>query len=125
MTETMPPALLAAPKASRSKRLVFASTLLVGITLAFIYVHFAGGDETAPVQSSEARDVDRVTAKEGGRAPTASWLTALRGDLRKCEAESIFAQPFCREKAKFRHCKNRWGTAQECPQADMNEDRPV
>lgn len=125
MTETMPPIPTKA-KRGGSKRLVFASTLILGAALAFVYVHFAGGGTVAaPLQGATGEVPTTTSAAQGSKGQNTTWLIALRSDLRKCDAESIFAQPFCREKAKFRHCKNRWGTVAECPKASAEGEETL
>jgi ribosomal protein L40E len=107
----------------RSRRYAFAATALMGLTLAVVGVHLFGGGSMllgSPATTAGPSMAGAQTAPDA--SPQKPWLYALRGDLRKCEHESIFAQSFCREKAKFKHCKNRWGSVEECPKGDFVEE---
>lgn len=123
MMVTLVPAELAAVKRSGSKRYAVAATLLLGMSLAVLGVHLFGGGSVLPSsQTAATAGLSLAGATQNSSTPAVKpWLSALRADLRRCEGESIFAQPFCREKAKYKHCSNRWGSVIECPKADLIE----
>jgi hypothetical protein len=58
---------------------------------------------TAPAASTEAESPSENLAK-------------LRQELAGCGKYNVF----CQEKARWRHCKELWGTVPECPQAKAN-----
>ena len=117
----------AVPRGGWRKPVTYVVMGLACVGVAGIYLHLMGGGRILPttaeilpaLPAAENKPAVLKTHGPGGRP----WLSALRTDLRKCEAESIFTQPFCREKAKFKHCDpDRWGTVTECPKISLDDN---
>jgi ribosomal protein L40E len=126
MTPIKDPVASSAAHGGWKKAMAYAVMGVACVGLAGVYLHLMGGGRILP-QAVEAvlpeSDIKPAILKTGGPSAARPWLTALRTDLRKCEAESVFTQPFCREKAKFKHCEpDRWGTVNECPRIGLDDN---
>lgn len=118
---------MAARHGGWKKPVAYAVMGLACVGLAGVYLHLMGGGrlipdtaEILPAATPQPVAKPAILKTHSAGRP---WLVALRTDLRKCDAESIFVQPFCREKAKFKHCDpDRWGTVTECPKAVFDEN---
>ena len=116
------------PALKRFKPVAAVAMALAVMGLAIGFVHLVGGSVTSIPLQAEADSESAVTPAAASTSnanvrPAQVWLAALRSDLQKCEGESVFSRPFCKEKAKFKHCRpNRWGTVDECPKADLPDE---
>ena len=114
------------PTSKRFKPVAAIAMALAVMGLAIAFVHLVGGSVTSvPVQASGSDQQEGMSTPPSltNARPAQVWLAALRSDLQKCEGESVFSRPFCKEKAKFKHCRpNRWGTVEECPKADLPDE---
>ena len=71
-----------------------------------------------PPEASVASPDERTAAPDA--ADPGDWLTTLRQELARCEQLNFFTRIPCREKARWRHCAERWNSVPECATGEHN-----
>ena len=71
-----------------------------------------------PPEASVASTDERTVAPDA--ADPGDWLKTLRQELARCEQLNFFSRIPCREKARWRHCAERWNSVPECATGEHN-----
>lgn len=67
-----------------------------------------------PGHSDLADECQSGAAQNGHKHATPNWVYPLRAELAECEKLGYFKSQACIEKARWKHCRDRWEQAEEC-----------